>query len=152
MGAFPLLTTLLLTSAAGTALTALSGIQSANFNRDVANRNAALSAQKGKIDAAAFRRRSRAEQGRRIANIAASGGDPGFGSAQSILQTSAEQDEFDALLIEQGAANQAGGFRAEARLQRGKAFSAGVGGVLGVGTSILRGRKAINDAKAARDA
>ena len=130
---------LLALTAGGTAISTISSVQSARFNQDVANRNAALAAQKGQVEAAAFRRQTRAEQGRRIANIAASGLDPGFGSAQSILRTSAEQDEFDALLLEQGAASQAAGFRAEAGFQRRRAVGAGVGGAFGVGTSILRG-------------
>lgn len=132
-------TSLLALTAGGTALSTLSGIQAARFNQDVANRNAALAAQKGQIDAAALRRQSRAEQGRRIASIAASGLDPGFGSAASILRTSAEQDEFDALLLEQGAASRVAGFGAEAGFQRRRAVGAGVGGAFGVGTSILRG-------------
>lgn len=137
IGAASLLTGL---TAAGTGLNALSSIRAAEFNEGVARRNASLAAQKGQIDAAAFRRRSRAEQGQRIANIAASG--VGFeGSPLAILASSAEQDEFDALLIEQGAANKASGFRAEAGFHKRRALSAGIGGVFGVGTSILSGVK-----------
>ncbi len=133
--------TLLALSAGGTALTTLSQVQAARFNKDVAKRNQQLALQKGEIDAARFRREARARQGQRIANIAASGLDPGFGSAASILRTSAEQDEFDALLLERGASNVAAGFGAEASFESRRAVGAGVRGALGVGTSILRARR-----------
>ena len=140
VAAYPLLSAVVGLTVAGTAISTISQVQAARFNKDVANRDAALAEQQGKIDSDAFRRKARARQGQRIANIAASG--VGFeGSPIAILEQSAIQDEFDALLIERGASNRAAGFRAEAGFQKRKAFSAGVGGVFGVGTSILKGIK-----------
>ena len=135
-----LATAALVSSIAGGAISTISQFQAAQFNKAVARRNTQLALQKGEAEAKQFAKQKRAEQGQRIANIAASG-IQFEGSPLAILQQSAIEDELGRLRILQGAQVSAGGFQAEAGQFGREATQEILGGGVGVASSILRDLK-----------
>lgn len=114
-------------------------IAAAQTNREIANRNAALSEFQTEADKEKQDRERRLRLG---ANIAA-GGVSGLGQNFDILRDNAAQEELDILRIEQQGQLEANSFRQTASLEEQKINSLQQQRRVGRGTSILSGASGI---------
>ncbi|MDE2233610.1 MAG: hypothetical protein KGJ90_05935 [Patescibacteria group bacterium] len=115
-------------SLAGTALSAVGGLQQANaakkaaeYNANVAEQNAARRATTGDIEASNAQMRNRAAVGSIEAEEAAKGVDAGSGSAADVQASQSELGMLDALNIRSKAVQEAYNYRTEAAMDRATA-------------------------------
>jgi len=111
---------------------------SADFNAQVAERNATLATQQGTENAARIRRSNLQSQGAQRAAFGASGLRLS-GSALNVLSDSAIQGELQALDAKTNAINESRGFKSKASLSRAQGRNARRAGFIGAGSTLLQG-------------
>lgn len=125
-------------SAVGAVAQAQSAKSAANYNAQIADRNALVTRQQAESNEAAQRRNTYRAMGRIRAGYAGAGVTP-EGSPLEVLEDSAAEAELDALNIRYRGEIGATGYEDEGKLQRSRASSAMATGALNAGSALLSG-------------
>ncbi len=151
-------------SSLGSLASVASGLQQARYQESIADFNARMSdaaaadaIERGKIENLMHGRRVAQMKGTQQATMAANAVDPGFGSALQTLTDTAMMGAEDSYFIGQNAVREAMGYDISAASYRGQAASARssragiiLGGVSGLGSSILGGAQQMARLKIAK--
>jgi hypothetical protein len=141
------------TMAAGQLISGIQGMQAANYEGELARRNAALeverardSNERGRLEARSFYRDVGSIKGQQVASMAANGIDVGFGSAVRTQEDTQMLADEDASSLYRNIGERTRGFdinasnfRSEAAAARARGRSALVGGVIGAASSLMGG-------------
>lgn len=123
----------------GAAMQGEGNAQASQYNAQVAQRNAVIARDQGEAAAQAQQRAASRQMGSMLANYGASGVQTDSGSPLDVLADSARMAALDNLTIKYNAALRAQGFESESALENSRAKASRTSGILGAGTSFLRG-------------
>lgn len=126
-------------SVGGSAYSAVSAVQQADFQQKIAQQNAQAAQQQAGVQEQQYRIQARQQQGAAIAAYGASGADVSGGSPLEVLGNEALTHEQNALLIRAGGQSQQRQQLLNAQMYGMQATNAGIGGGFSVAGAGLSG-------------